>query len=635
MRGRVRSYILLYFLAAVPPAGLSSCRQEDPSVDFSGELQAVRLSLMVGTPRASKVDASSYTEVNETGPVFRGLTDMKMVSFEKEGAVTADDVAHGVPLNIPSFSNLYSALPAYFYPSGVDAFIPIGTSSVLLYGRAPADEGADLDALESKRRYGSLVLRGFDTRDNTPAVSSLGFAPDVMSPGEAIPNQALQIASIMNYILLGSPYRVTAFYRPGPSSEEVSVQVSVNWNESVPDNNLLDAYKGITNEGDVIPGSGPLMESLLSELYALFWEYESHNSNVYEITVNGISYELEDAQGNPLLYKDLLNGLRETVLDRFTYSAFAQENLQVDPLTHTVSFRREDLKGYPENRGLPSGCAILRWTPTGFVVPQINGVEGIAPLNRYCFPPPVCYFSNTGIRTSQKEDIALSYTSNTSWDLLLEDYELGTSVTSNTRSVALVKPLNYSVGMLSATVKADRSWLQDNDNLSETIVDATGENLPLTGIVLGGQYAQNFAFEPISGGEEYYTYDQEMPGVYLTAETSAPIRTLSLPTLEGEDVYFTLEFRNDSGKTFYGADGRVLPGRKFYMVGKMELPEDPEERHFEQIFVKDHVTALTCTIHSLAGAYNAIPDLTMQQLVLGVQTKTSWILSSPATLLLE
>ena len=125
------------------------------------------------------------------------------------------------------------------------------------------------------------------------------------------------------------------------------------------------------------------------------------------------------------------------------------------------------------------------------------------------------------------------------------------------------------------------------------------------------------------------------PGVYMTKVKSAPIRTLSLPTPEGKDIYFTLEFLNNSGKTFFGADGRVLPGRKFYMVGKMELPTDPVKRKFEQVFVPDHITTLTCTIYSLAGAYNAVPDLGIPQLVIGVQTQVNWEMSSPATLLFE
>ena len=40
-------------------------------------------------------------------------------------------------------------------------------------------------------------------------------------------------------------------------------------------------------------------------------------------------------------------------------------------------------------------------------------------------------------------------------------------------------------------------WLQDNDGLPETTVSAVGENLPVTGIILGGQYAQNFDYDSI------------------------------------------------------------------------------------------------------------------------------------------
>ena len=198
-----------------------------------------------------------------------------------------------------------------------------------------------------------------------------------------------------------------------------------------------------------------------------------------------------------------------------------------------------------------------------------------------------------------------------------------------------MKPIQFAVGMLEATVQSDRDWLQDNDGLPETTVFATGENLPVTGIILSGQYAQTFDFTPDTSGDEYFSFDNQTPGVYLTKEISAPIHTLSLPTPEDKDIYFTLEFLNNSGKIFYGADGRVLPGRKFYMVGKMELPTDPEERKFEQVFVKDHTTTLNCTIYSLAGAYNAVPDLGIPQLVIGVQTKIEWDLSTPATLLLE
>ncbi len=79
----------------------------------------------------------------------------------------------------------------------------------------------------------------------------------------------------------------------------------------------------------------------------------------------------------------------------------------------------------------------------------------------------------------------------------------------------------------------------------------------------------------------------------------------------------------------------MLPGRKFYMVGKMELPTDPQKRKFEQVFVQDHVTNLNCTIYSLAGAYNAVPNLGIPQLVIGVQTQVNWEMSSPTTVIFE
>ena len=308
----------------------------------------------------------------------------------------------------------------------------------------------------------------------------------------------------------------------------------------------------------------------------------------------------------------------------------------MDEDNQTVSFIDDNVRVYPENLGLPSGCAVLRWTPTGFVVPQLEGVEGMAPMTRYCFPPSLYYYANTTIRTSGSEDIRDSYTSKgyTEWSQVLADYTLGTEVTGNTNSIALVTPLRYAVGMMEATVKANTMRLQDNDGLVETTVEAVGHNLPVTGVVLGSQYALNYDFTPkYTDDGEYFLFDNQTPGVYLTTADSSPINTLSLQTPDGNDVYFCLELLNNTDETFYGADGRILPGRKFYLVGKLSMPAPP--RAFNSVFVQDHVTTVSCTIYSLDGAYNAIPDLGLPQLILGVQTQINWKMATPTTLLLE
>lgn len=619
--------VLFFLLAALSLAGITACRREDNLPETGPALlKPVHLSLSVGARPLTKMDVSTSTELSEDAPVFRGLTDIMMMAFDKEGgAVAAEDQALAAPIVVPSFSELNTAVSAYFYPSGIDTFLPMGTSAMLLYARAPGDD---------KQVYGSLIPHGFDTEETHAPASSLGFTPDVMYPMDETPAEAQLIARVVNTIMLGESVYFRVTYRPKNALQDVDYWVYVNWNEEVEDVNLRQAYLQITNEGAVIPGSGPMVESMLSSLYSFFRGYESHNENPYELTLDGEHYQLTKEDGQPLLYKDILNRLRDRVLNRFT-SDFASQHLTVDAQELTVRFTNPVLSAYPESMGLPSGCAILRWTPAGFVVPRINGVEGMAPISRYCYPTSLYYYIDTDIVTSQDKDIADSYTSRSSWAEVIQDYTLGTSITSNTTSVALVKPLHFAVSMLSATVQSDRDWLQDNDDLPETTVAATGENLPVTGIILSGQYAQNYNFTPVSGADEYFSYDNLTPGVYVTKQKSAPIRTLSLPTPEGKDIYFTLEFLNNSGKTFFGSDGRVLPGRKFYMVGKMELPTDPEKRLFEQIFVSDYVTTLNCTIHSLAGAYNAVPDLGIPQLVVGVQTKINWELSTPATLMLE
>lgn len=634
MIGRLLPYTLLCLFAAGSLSALVSCQRGSDLLqeDEKGTLQSVNLALCIGSMAGStKVDASYFTEVNPFNPEFRGMMDVKMVPFYSDGTVQATDYAAVYPLSLPGFTSLYPLVSAHYYSTGLYTTLPSGTSAVLLYGHAPGS-GTDVT---SKQQFGSLIPEGFTSAERTVSASTLIFRPDVMFPEGEIPDEAQTIADFLNHVMLTNTCSIKAIY--GDENQETSA--SVSWNENIEDSNLRELYRHITNDGSFIPGSGPLVESLLSSLFAALSSYESYNSNVYEVVVNGVPYEARKEDGEPLYYKDLYNGLRDVILYKFSGWAVAQI-VEVDGDNLTVRFRNLSVQNYPESLGLPSGCAILRWTPAGFVIPEMDGVEGLAPMNRYCYPPSLYYYTNTSIRTSDDLDIAKAYTDKgyTEWAQILADYSLGTAVTANTKSVALVNPVQFAVGMLSATVKASRTMLPDNDGLAETAVEASGENLPVTGVIMGGQFAQSFDFTPIFTQDgEYYLYDKNVPGVFLTTEKSAALRTLSLQTPVDEDVYFSLEFRNDTGKTFYGADGRILPGRKFYMVGKLTLPEDTVEhpREYDSIFLQDHVTTVDCTIQSLEGAYNAVPDLGLPQLIIGVQTKVNWTLSTPLTVMLE
>lgn len=635
MARRLLSYAFLCLFAAWSLSALVSCQRGGNLLqeDEKGELQPINLALCVGSisDATTKVDASYFTEVNPTNPVFRGMTDVMVVPFYSEGAVQRTDYAAVFPMSMPGITSLYPLVSAFYYSTALYTTLPSGTSAVLLYGHAPGNG----TGTASKQQYGSLIPQGFAKEETAVTASSLTFKPDVMFPGGEIPDAAGTIADFLNHVMLNNTCYVSAVY--GDDDKDTSVPIT--WNENIGDSNLRELYQQIINDGSFIPGSGPLVEDLLSSLYAALSSYESYNMNVYEVMVDGVPYEARKEGGEPLYYKDLYKRLAQFIIGKFSGWEVA-DIVEVDGDNLTVKFRDETVRNYPESLGLPSGCAILRWTPAGFKIPEMDGVEGLAPMNRYCYPPSLYYFTNTSIRTSADLDIIKAYSEKdyTEWSQILADYSLGTAVTASTKSVALVNPVQFAVGMLSATVKASRIMLPDNDGKADTAVEASGEMLPVTGVILGGQYDQNFDFTPIYTEDgEYYLYDQNVPGVFLTTEKSAPLRTLSLQTPVDKDVYFSLEFLNNTGKTFYGADGRVLPGRKFYMVGKLTLPESTVEnpRQFDNVFLQDHVTSVDCTIQSLEGAYNAVPDLGLPQLIIGVQTKVNWTLSTPGTVMLE
>lgn len=611
---------------------LSCNKQQEPAGET---LCSVRINLSLDRPNsATKADITEFKEMQDV-PVFRGMTDLKMVPFAETVEIGPTFRAHNRMLSIPDVGVTLYPSSSYLYSSGIDAWIPTRTGSLLLYGRAPAPGDRD----EARRHYGSLVPTGFDLSNPSLQASSLGFAPDVVfSQGNQVQEEAETIRDLLTHLLLGKMKEIKFWYGNDTDNSEWAV---VRWNESIGDNELRELYLQMTNEGAPISGSGPLVEDFLTSFYGRLSTYESHNTHTYEYVKDGVVYEARkgsDPTSPPLRYKELYDGLRDVILNyiKGITDVTVKEVITVDTDLGTVRFVDEDVRNFPENIGLPSGCAVLRWTPTGFVIPQIGGVEGIAPMDRYCYPPTLYYYCNTTIKTSDREDIQSVYENpdNNNWSDVLSNYDLGNVVSNNTKSIALVNQVKFGVGMMSVKVKAINSFLPDNDGQAGTTVPATGTNLPVTGFIMGRQYAQNYDFTPIyTDNSEYYLYDSVIPDVYLTPTASNPIRTLSLQTPENMDAYICLELLNNTGDTFYGADGRVLPGRKFYLVGKLELAS--AEGNFSSVVVKGHYTNVTCTINSLAGAYNCVPDLGKPQLVLGIQTKVNWTLATPTTVMLE
>lgn len=135
------------------------------------------------------------------------------------------------------------------------------------------------------------------------------------------------------------------------------------------------------------------------------------------------------------------------------------------------------------------------------------------------------------------------------------------------------------------------------------------------------------------------TYNQNVydsiPGGKVTTTASAANYTLLLDDStnvsngQNNKVYFALELTNNSGTDFYGNDGLIAAGMKFYLIGELD-PEagtgvtTPYGTTPQSVFRMDYKTKANVTISSLKNAYVTIPDLRASQLVLGLSVDLTW-----------
>lgn len=101
-------------------------------------------------------------------------------------------------------------------------------------------------------------------------------------------------------------------------------------------------------------------------------------------------------------------------------------------------------------------------------------------------------------------------------------------------------------------------------------------------------------------------------GIVIGTTRSAATHTLLLQSKDDLPVNIVLEFVNNSGQEFYGyEEGIVYPGTKFYLAAMVTPEQFGEMLHDYQkrVLTKDHITALTMHIGSLKSAYNVIPDI--------------------------
>jgi len=374
------------------------------------------------------------------------------------------------------------------------------------------------------------------------------------------------------------------------------------------------------------------------------WSTDASLSGVYtaftSLTV-GSSFAVEKVFD--LLYQNLKSTYSTSAMSKAIIDAMAGisgVNVPADKAVAGNVTLDESLTGYPGNVGLPDGAARLSFGEGVFSSANKGGYNStlnVSGFNSYAYPAPLLYFVNTDIKTSNTQQSP--YYSTNSWDGILNLYTGGSAVLTSTRSIALKNQIQYMVGRMETTVKADVVATGDDaGKIYDKLGTAITPNFQVTGVIIGGVKPVNWDGTQNTSGSVMTIYDNTMHEVInVTNNTASGVNhTLVFEnSANDEKVNIAIEFLNN-GADFQGADGVIYNGSKFYLVGTLTLAEGIEgtDPNPGKIFAQDYTTFVNFTIkqgkpegddvNGIGVATNGLPDLRTTQKELGLSVDLKW-----------
>lgn len=621
----------MLIIAGMAAVTLTGCQQQDevtetPATEPSYVLADLALSL---PPSSSGTRLG--TDVVQSDGTFRGIQKLSIIPFTKQGKVGASDMPtyydgfnSYIDRTTPSLKEDFDQRFRYYEK----VYLMSGVASFLTYGQATAVTGG-------KVANGSLIPKVAGKKmDDIPERLSV-TAGDLSFELETIYNENLIIPVEAQAI---ADYLTNIANTPG-------------WKD-VDNGKLLNLYKSFINsvgEGKygVIAGSAANVKAYVNELY--------QQLNDDGLTSLDIAVQIQD--------RILGTGLDTDFTSKYEgFSVIFDQNDPDDPddpgKMEVTSLGSDIYDEYPSNKNLPDGAAVLQWgkksdNTFGFI-PQIQttNTANVSSMNRYTYPAELYYYGNSLIKTSDDEVPWTKYRDITTWQEVVNLYKSSSVVSSNTKAVAIVDPMQYAVARLQGTVQATSSSLNDADNTSVSLTNRFSQNsFPITGLIVSGQYPVNFDFTPKLDGasedNEHFVYDSYLSGteMYLKNNNNPDVfYTLVLQTHDYEDVTIILELQNNSDKDFKGVNGIVYRGTKFYLAGKVELSAltDDDKDGVDadaqsRVFTQDHTTVINMKVNfnSLKKAYNVMPNIQSGRLEIGVDINLKWAQATPQTIVFE
>ena len=598
---RFQLFSLASAMLLASAAGFTSCSSdsEDPQAGGSGVAgQVVKTQFVINIPYAgnesggnARVSTRMTADNTQNNNNFLGLKDIEMFAYNEVPSETNPTSTRTIRIGTRNASNSDNYRRIYS-----DIAIPVGTKNMILYARATRTKTVTSGSTNKTNfEAGSLTNPYGNFKDDAkPNLSELNFNLEAIHKNNDFDTYGQAILQKLNTIAN-------------------TTSKGKKWSETGTDE---------TADND---------DKILHTLYGKFIKLTAGSANSVNSFINHLKTAIE-SQGVKTEMANAIIANCDEVSGDFPRGLSLPDGVvrvKFDDATNSFTFE----------------TATAGTTSTG---------SNLIDYKTVTYPSELAYFVSSPIRTSTTDkskvgDLPsykdwLAGTTN-AWD------GYGDIVQNNTLFVALQNPVQYGVACLKSSIKYSGTSLEDNakekiGSESNNFITVNDKSFPITGILIGGQPAGvKWDFEPKSTTKpadfKYTIYDNDMNGgINFTAKAED---TGTLPynytlVLDNKDtssdgatqsnVNVVIELENNAAD-FYGADGLIPEGSKFYLAGTLDLTATsgvtkPGDSTVDHVFVKDHTTVANFTIKDLKKAYNCIPDLRTSKINVGLAVDLSW-----------
>lgn len=585
-------------------AGMVSCSSDsiEPTGGSGATGQVVKTQFAINIPyggnsstnQAKKVTRMTDEMTQQSGKPFRGISDIVLLTFNGNPSTAGNTEATSI-IDIGTDGNAYAQdKHSKLYR---DIEIPVGTNHMLFYGRATKKSDAtDFQA-------GKITDVGTKTTENVLANISHELTPINSTANFTTDTYAGKIIDALNSI----------------ANAKVTDGTDYTW-------------AAIGNETTLPSWLTENEKKFLAARYKEFTKLKAGSKTSVVEFIKNLQTALVGETGATTIPAE--RKLTKEIYDKCGEALTAIESID-----------------FPGKFNLPDGAASLSWiageskfaynAPGNVTIGSGNYIN----YQNICYPAELSYFVNTTTMVSDKDMSNLSeFPAYNDWTNPTGANWTGKNFTENavantTKTVGLKEPVQYSVAVLKSTVRCNAATLEDNakeagsfDENQQILVPTAG--FKVTGILIGGQPASvDWKYDPVSTESFANTiYDKEMNGSMVAKnETSASNANYTLvfdnkKSDTQSPVYVTLELENNSDKNFYGKDGIILKGAKFYLVGQLNPNKTglTNPNSVNRVFVQDYVTTANFKIKDLKSAYNCIPDLRTSGINVGLAVDLEW-----------